>query len=391
MALEEFRRRVGDRPCVNGHTILITDRGGSNRYMEVKDVTEVRWSRLTDQRSTATITITGASCRRQEERLAGVEPRRHEVVIYRGDERVWEGPVRYTRTGRDKVTIFAADVLEYAAYRPLTKWWPGPDKGGPSLMTDRIEQILEYELTTDYLAPGTSRVVPSWETIDPPIGVIEHLDIRPGDILTRSEAFPFEMTVLEHMTNLARGGLDFTTVGRRIVVWDSAKAIGATRTMTEADIDGDPTIYANGEDLIAVQHVVGQPVQDAPPGDTANVGSYVRGFDFYGPWAHLHTRSDEDSESTTMQAALSTQARDLSAGGVPVPIDLNIGNSSSVRLDATLGINDLVAGVEIPVVARLMGRDIQRTQRLISLTVSETAQGESISANIGNPTNAEVE
>lgn len=385
MALQQYRRKVGDRNCVNGHTVLITDRGGVNVIMEITDVTEVRWSRLTDKVSTATVRVTGSSCRRQSARLGEIEPRRHEMVLYRGSDRVWEGPIRYTKLGLDSVTIHAADVLEYLDYRPLTKWWPGPDKGGPSTMTERVERILEYELLNDYVAPGTSTLVPSWEGIDRPARILEHLRIQHGDVLTRAEVFPFDMTVLEHLTNLARGGLDFTTVGRSIVVWDSANPLGRTRVMTENDIYGDPSIYSDGEALVTVQHVTGQPDQEALPASTEHVGSYVREIDYYGPWAAIHTRSDEDGSSATQQAALNTQARNLSAGRVPVPVDVVIGSNASMRVDETLGINDLVAGVEIPVIARLMGRDVRRTQRLTSLTVSETSGGESITASIGNP------
>lgn len=385
MPQNTYRRPVGSRPCVEGHTVLVTDRGGSNRIMEIKDISEVRWSRLRDQKSSATITVTGSACRRQADALGMIEPRRHEIVIYRGQDRVWEGPIRYVKQGRNQVTINAFDVLDYIAARPITRYWPGPDRGGPATMTARVQQILETELTTPYVAPGTSTTIPAWESLDPPIDVRPYLDVRHGPLLTRAEVLPFEMSTMEHLTNLARGGLDFTTVGRRIIVWDSAQPLGVTRTMTEADISGDPAIYADGDGLVTVQHVIGQPAENAPAESTDNVGSYVRDMSYYGPWANIHTRSDEDGSSESMQAALNTQARNLSAGGVPVPVDIVIGSQSSLRLDHTLGINDLVAGVEIPLVARLMGREIARTQRLSSISVSETAEGESITGSIGNP------
>lgn len=390
MALKLFRLPVGSRKCVQGHTVLITDRGGKVRVMEVKDIAEVKWGRVTSSRSSASITITGSACRRQAKRLAQVEPRRHEVVIYRGSDRVWEGPIRYIKTTRNTITITAYDVLDYPQGRALTKYWPGPEDGGPSQMTKRVEDILRYELATAYTAPGTTDVIPAWEGIAPPIGVLAHLDIRHGPLLTTADTLPFGMTVLEHMTELARGGLDFTTVGRRIVVWDSSQPIGATRTLTEADIDGDPAIYADGDGLVTIQHVVTQPEANTPPSSTENVGSHARDIAYYGPWAKIHSRADEIGDSENVQVALTTQAKNLSAGSVPVPVDIQIGSSATLRIEGGLGINDLVAGIEIPVIAKLMGRDIQRTQRLQSLTVSETGDGESIQASIGNPTSEVV-
>ena len=43
------------------------------------------------------------------------------------------------------------------------------------------------------------------------------------------------MTVGEHLRNLAEGGLDFTVIGRRLLIWDSATSIGRTRQLTDAD------------------------------------------------------------------------------------------------------------------------------------------------------------
>lgn len=377
-----YRRPIGNANCVQGHTALITERGGATHIMELKDMTEIRWERVIDSRSSATITIAGSACRRQSKNLGSIEPRRHELVIYRGPDRVWEGPIRSVKLGRDSVVITAFDVLDYVQARPMTKYWPGPPIG-PSLMTDRVQQILEYELETDYIAPGTTTTIPAWENVDPPVDVLPYLDVRTGGILTTAEVEPFEMTVLEHLTNLARGGLDYTTVGRRIIVWDSAQPLGRARTMTEADIEGDPTIFSDGDELVTVQHVIGQPDEDQAPASTENVGSYVRDMSYYGPWAKIHTRSDEGGDSGAGQTALNTQARAISAGKVPVPVELQIGNSASLRTDGTLTINQLVAGIEIPLVARLVGREIRQTQRLEKLTVSETAQGESIQAAIG--------
>lgn len=394
--MREDYRKIGDRECVEGHTIFVTDRGGGNRKMQLIDVSMVRWGRQLDDVSTARVEISGAACRRQSGNLAQIEPRRDELVIYRGDTRVWEGPIRSVEYGLDRVAISADDVLEYVFHRPLTKYWPGPDNGGPSLMGDRIEQIIQYELATNYIAPGASVSVPAWENLTPAINVLPYLDVRPGSVQTRTETYPFEMTVGEHLDTLARGSLDYTTVGRRILIWDRRETIGQTRILSEADFYGTPKIYASGGDLISVMHVVasmdeedenGDPI---PPTSTEHVGSAIRDSEwFYGPWAKLHTRASEDSSNAPSQAALVTQALAQSAGGVPVPVDLAVSSGASLRLDHTLTILDLVPGVEMPVRAELYGRTIQQVLRLKSVSVTENASGEAVTVTLNS--NREME
>lgn len=388
MPLPTSRIPIGSEKCVQGHRAVITDRGGGTPIMELKDISEISWGRATSAVSSATVVVTGASCRRQSAKFPRIKAKRHELVIYRGGLRVWEGPIRTRKIGRNRFTLTAHDVLAYVQGRPISKYWPGPDGGGPKSMTTRVQQILTYEMANSYVAPGTSpaATVPAWESISPAANVLPFLEVHSGDVQTTAEVLPFAMTVLEHIDDLARSGLDYTTVGRKIVVWDSAKALGQIRTLTEADIEGDPNLFSDGDELVTVQHVIGQADEDAPNTSTESVGSYVRDMGYYGPWAKIHTRSEEISETENVQVVLSTQARTLSAGKVPVPVELQIGSAASLRLDGSLTISDLVAGVDVPVVAKLMGVEIQQTQKLLSLDVSETANGESIKATIGQAT-----
>lgn len=381
MAVDVSGRPSFGGDCVAGHTIIITDRGGSVRIMELKDVTEVRWSRAGQTRSTASVTITGASCRRQAEKVAKIEPRRHELVIYRGTQRVWEGPIRFVRSSRNAVTISANDVLDYLQARALTRWWVSDNDD--ELMTERADTIISDELTRNYVAPGTASTVPAWENLTPPIDVLPYLDVRPGVAETAAETLPFSMTVFEHLQELARSGLAFTTVGRRIIIRDASDPIGITRTLTENDIEGDPAIFADGEELICVQHVITQPADNTSPVSTANVGSVVKSTAYYGPWGRIHTRTDEIRAGANVQQALNSQARALAAGHTPVPVELQVGSGATLRLRGGLTLDDLVPGVDVPIVATLMGRTIQRTQRILSMQVVETSEGETIQVSIG--------
>lgn len=378
--------------CVQGHTVVITDRGGLSKLYQLDDLSLVQWERTVDDKSRARVELTGRACEAQSNVLAAIEPRRHEVVIYRGAERVWEGPIVDKTLRPGSATILAADVLEYLDGRALSKYWPGPENGGPELMGDRIEEIINHELSTTYFSPGIEpsheAVVLAWEEVDPPANVLPYLEVRPGSVLTRTETLPFEMTVYEHLKNLARGGMDFTTIGRRILIWDSAEEIGRSPMLTNADFYGDPAVHASGEDLVVVQHVIAQPddsEEDYDPNSTDNVGSAIRGGivpdNYYGPWTRIHTRSEDDGNAPS-QEALRTQALSVSVGRWPVPTQITMGSGTSLRLSDRLTAQHLVAGTTLPVRAEVYGRTVNQDMRLQSVTFQETGSGESISASL---------
>jgi hypothetical protein len=247
--------------CVELHHVYITDRGGKNRVAELVDVSEVKWSRLRDDVSEATVVVRGAACSNQAEILANIEPKRSEMVIYRGDERVWEGPVNRVGWHADWVEINARDVFDYLNGRPLSKEW---DNSYPNTttVTARLQTIISYELqnTFTYRADnGDPVVIPAWEHLNPPANVLPYVTIHsfPNEARTSAQTTPFQMTVGEHIDNFARtGGIDYTVVGRALHIWDVSRFLGQTRVLTEADFFGEVIITAYGADHASVAFTV---------------------------------------------------------------------------------------------------------------------------------------
>jgi hypothetical protein len=368
--------------CVSIHSVMIHDRGGKNRLSEITNVGRVKWSRERDAISGATVTVYGRACEDQATILNKVRSRRHELVLYRGNDRVWEGPIVEVAWYADRVEIVARDVVSYLDGTPLSKAWPGPDRGGQYYMTDRIEDILDYELVTPYtmdvgIASPDVVTVPRWESSTPPANVLPFLDVRTGTVLTRSDTLPFQMTVGEHLRNLARGGLDYTTIGRQILIWDSADSIGQTRTLTEADFYGEVAVFESGTEFAAVAHVSAEGQEE----DENAVGSAGKSDTYYGPWTIIATLDDEEGADTPDQAALNTQARRQLVGKNPVPLEIRL-DSANLRLSHDLTIQDLVAGVQIPVLANMNLRKVSQMQRLNALHVEETPAGETIGVNL---------
>ncbi|QDH93091.1 minor tail protein [Microbacterium phage Margaery] len=391
--------------CVQGHTALIFDRGGRNRWRQLVDLTSVDWGRTRDTFREATIVVAGNSCREQASILTGIQPRRHELVIWRGKERVYEGPVLRVSTFRDRAVILARDVGEYLNGTALSRDWPletgEPVSADSSLMTERVRTILSYELTEPYtMTVGTGGAahdveVPRWEGLTPPANVLPHIEVRRSEtLLTRSDTVAFEMTAGEHLANLSDGGLDFTTVGRKIVVWDSAETIGRTRVVTDADFDGELEIIYEGTEHYSISHTSAQRDEEDehtdPDEPAPSVGNAGGPNPYYGVWTNIKSLSSEDGSDTPTQDALNSQAQRDQVGRTPVPIDIRVPDGSTLRLSPTLGINELVPGTTIPVRAEMNLRKVQQDQRLDSMTVTETAQGETIKVSLSSWGNVEV-
>jgi len=380
-------------PCVQGHTALIFDRGGTHRLSQIVDLTQVQWGRSRSAYTTASIVVAGDACRDQAQAINDIDSGRHELVLYRGSERVWEGPILQVSTFRDKATITARDIGDYLLTTALSQDWPWDTSGAVSsssaLMLERVRTIMQYELNTAYdMVTGTGAAtqtvhVPRWENITNPANVWPYVDIRTStSLLTRSNTVAMQMTLGEHLHNLAEGGLDFTIVGRKFVAWDSKDDLGRTRVVTDTDFDGDIEVIQAGAQQFSISHVSASANTDNP--DAPRVGNAGGPDDFYGVRTNILSLSQEDGADTPTQDALNSQAQRDQVGRNPVPYILRVPDNSTLRLNDTLGINDLIPGVTIPIRTKNNLRVLQQDQRLNSVQVTETADGEQIQVSLSS-------
>ena len=253
-------------------------------------------------------------------------------------------------------------------------------------MTERFEAIITHELSTPYqmsVGTGTAQqtiTVPRWETIETPANVLPFLDVRHGSVQTSSLTYPFEMTVGEHLTSLARSGVDFTAVGRKLLVWDSESALGETRIVTEDDFSGDLVVISSGASLASISHAVGQTSEDPDTGEElAPPVGHAGGVDtYYGVWERVvSSQTEMGGDASGEQTVLTTQAQRDLLGRTPAPLEIRADENSLILSD-TLLLSDLVPGVVVPVVATMNLRRVSQRQLLDSITVTEEPQSETI-------------
>lgn len=353
---------MADDNCVVGHRAFIYDRGGTDRIAEIVDLSMVRWHRQRDVVTEAEILIEGASCERQRDVLEAIEPKRHEMAIYRGNDRVWEGPVERIPRARSTATVYAHDVVEYLFGTIMEN---GYNNRYPNVVpvTTRMNTIITAELNAQ------------WESLEDPINVVPYLDIRHfiGEAETSARTLAKTLTVGEHLDNFARsGGIDYVAVGRRIIIWDVSNPITTLQRLTEADFLGDAVVTSYGSQYASAMYSVGQ------KGRVGQAFAPLKYRQYYGPWARVVNNDVEEGDTAPSQADLNSQAKRNLNGRYPVPVQLRIPENSSLLLSDTLSVQDLVPGVYIPVVATLNGKTVQQTLKLHKLTVEETGEGERV-------------
>lgn len=364
------------RACVKGHSAFIYDRGGSRRLFPLVDLSSVRWERNRDGVSEAQIVVEGNACRDQAGFLERIATHRHELVIYRGDERVWEGPVHRVGWHQNYVEVTAHDVIEYLMFTPLSRRW---SNAYPNIqtVTERLRDIIEYELTNDrtQMALGVPTLVKAWENIDPPVNLVAHVDAHRflNEAQTSAVTEPFELTVGEHMANMAHyGGIDFTAVGRSIHIWDVSRALGRTVQLTEENFLSEIIVSEYGADHAQSAYVVG---------NEGVFGSALKtdNLDFYGPWTKIYTAYNEEGTNTPTQGELNSQALRNLAGRTPAPVEVRVPDNSGLLLSDDIRITDLIPGVQVPIRATLNARQYSQMQKIDHVVVTETGDsGETI-------------
>lgn len=369
-------------------------RGGQRRLGEITETEMIRWGRTRDGISTCTIKVTGWSgdC---GELLKSMRSWMNEIVIYRdngnGQKRVWEGPITRIAYSHDSVEIEAQDVWVYVYRRILRQgfndayrrvgWKYGP--GGVVLVKGQ-----EYGLTP--VTRRSAQIVRNALAYDDP-NVLAYLTvIEKADDAKQSRVVPdYSTTAWQQIDDFAaKSGLDYTAVGRKMVLWDTHNPIGVLPEMRDDDFGTPPVVTEYGMQLANFYGV------------TNNAGVYgtaerlTNGEPKYYGWIEMlssaYGESDESGESVTLTAAakaaleeaLSGQAERSIASRWPTPLVVRVPDNTTLSPEINIGINDLVPGVFIPVRASGTLREVTQMQKLDSMNVTQTQAGEVITVTL---------
>ena len=342
------------------HTAFVYDRGGFRQLIALTPLFRVKWERRRDDISTATVWLStpGKKCAAQ---LAMLEAGRHELVIFRGTERVWEGPITRVAYRGASVEIVAADVMHYVKRTAMRAEYNNKFPNATYVL-DRAKRIMDAELARK-------------EALDPPVNILAHTKylyaLPRTDSRTAAHTYPMQSTVFEHLDSYAaRGGLDYTVVGRSILFWDVHEPIGQTATVTADDFLGDPIITQYGAELASQVYITD---------GKGHYGQYGAVDPYYGEWEMVQEAYDEntagpDDDPNPTVGEMNSQASRIWAQTKRPPLVVRIPDNTSLNPAGVLSISDLVPGVHIPLSAELPGRTVSQLQKLDNMSVEESAE-----------------
>lgn len=336
--------------CAPVYEVLVTNRCGKATVANLGNFERLTWGRVLDDVSQASVTMPGNCC----EELANVRSWANELHIIRDGEEVWAGPIVTQPNCRSGVTFVAWDVsgwLDRRVIRARTCF--DPDCGGVATDGPGIAE----RLVTAGFAPDDPCVLPLLTTI------------RGGPTQER-DYLAASNYVMPALKDLAKGALDFTTVGRRIILMPEGYLLGRTALLSCESFGGDVCTTEDGLGLATAAWVQGKLADNV----TTVVGSSGGVDPFYG----LVEVLQQDDTVRTVQAA-NRQAAGIVNARNPAPVLVQAPSGSALDPEAPVCISQLVPGVEVPVMMDCTCRQVAQSMRLTKLDVTVDASGELVS------------
>lgn len=366
------------------HRVFIYRRGGVIPVGEITEISHVDWNRKRDDISTAKIVVSGWSldCGNL---LAVTKTLAHEIVIFRDNgysvDRVWEGPITLLQYEGDRVTIHAKDVM-FHPYRRIMREAMS-DAGEGSNVVNRAVRILQTALAPD----------------DP--NVLAYLQPNTTDAPMQYRSVPaYGRTAFEEIDDMAsNAGLDYTVVGRAILLWGTRNALGVLPEFRDRDLGSTPVVseygmsFANyyavsdGNGLWGAANRLDEDGKDETFGLVEMLSS---------SWA-----SNDSTDASTFTEAARAKAIESFEGFAersiadryPPPVIVRLPENTTLNSSAVVSIQHLVPGVAIPLRSTGTLRSVVGRQKLDSVSVVEEGGVETISISVSpfNQRDDEVE
>ena len=372
---------------------MIYLRGGQVLRGRLTNVQSIHWERKRDDISHAKVVLDGFDDHLLS-LLQETHALTHELVIFREangvQERVWEGPITLIQDEYDTWTIEADDVMQYLARRIIRQGYndgfqlvggvivPGGIVGGVQIGLRSVVERCERTII-NALAYDDPNLLPFLTAIK-----------NPNDAPQTRVVPDYARMVHEDLDDLAaNGGLDYTVVGRRIVLWDTHRPIGKLPELRNQSFSAPPRITEYGKqfcnhygvtDGSGVHGVAQRGIDPSTRRPLLGTGWVEMLATAYG------VDTDEVADASTLTAAkraeleatYAKQAERNIAHRWPLVYQVRLPDNTRLMPEVEVGINQLTPGVWIPLRAKSRVRDIAQWQKLDQVTVDQDAGGEVI-------------
>lgn len=333
--------------CADEYAVAVMDRTGRAQQGELVNASSLTWGRLLDDTSEAVVEVPyqGPDCCGL---LADANPWCNEIALYRDGLLVWQGPIETIDYGRDSTTITAKDVTAWLAHRVIKDLLDYSAAGaGPADLVTIAEALVRHGFSQD----------------DP--AVEQYLLTRLSGITGERRYQPNASTVLDELAELARTGIDFTALGRRIIIAGELP-LARLAQLGDDDFAGELRVIKDGRQAASAATVVGK-------GVTGEAGGV-------GPCGLLETLANE--QEILDEASARAEAEAIVKAGT-FPIRMIVPDGSALVPEAPVGINELIPGVVIPVATTETCFSLATDLRLQRLQVSFDAEaGERVAVSL---------
>lgn len=349
---------------------------------ELDGMTEFEWDRRLDDTSEAKFTVaTNAECCTSGF-ISELHVWHHGVAIYRDGELVWDGPIVLIEATRTEVVITANDISVLLTKRLLSR----------DLCFSNDVMVCTAGVGGIVYGPQAPETVAAL-LIQEALRVDAHgafVDIvSTSSTLYEASYKQYGGPVFDLLQKLATDFINWTVLGRRIVISVGGMLVGADIARTElltcddflndnfkVTEDGFATLTQD----VQLSNVLVNGGAEIPNGNVG-IGQVFLVTEVADPYYGLLQgvqRADPSSQvGSTPNAVLAQAAQNIVDGAYPPPVSLSADNMQLSPL-APVAIGDLVPGVIVPVFANCLCREVSQEFILSKVSVTVTTTGESV-------------
>lgn len=339
---------VGGRLGCGTYRAFLQARGGGSLVGELQ-WQQLRFGRRLDEVSGALVSVGVAGLADQEccWALSQAQAWKHELAIYRDSELAWVGVIGRPRFGTDYVSLPARDLFQWFERRLLEHDRSFTNADLAAVARQYIEDALERDTSPNITAVVT------------PCGVR-------GNRLVLASA---RRRAADELRELFRSGLDFTMVGRTMVVGGSEVPTAPLPPLTNDGLD-EPYLEPDGMQTGTEVHVVGgrRADSDEPYAGVAGGVSTELGL--------VQVVFSEPSIEDNASCQAAAQSRYDMVGTTPEYLGGNLTPTAPVTFP------DLVPGARWPARVQLACRTAIGDWRLLGVDVSAALQGDTLSEQV---------
>lgn len=203
------------------YRVLVQYRGGTLDFYEATAWLSLDWSRVVDDISSGSVTLPVTEADRQDGSLLGrTRAWQHELALHRKEpggtfEEVWVGPI---------VEIAWASATVKLSARDLTQWWE-------RRRLPRDRSFVNVDLGTIF---ATLHEDAMHADTSPNLTVSPHVT---GIVGTRTVLAAARRRAADELRELARTGVDYTVIGRNVIIGGQEVPVARLPVLTDAAMD----------------------------------------------------------------------------------------------------------------------------------------------------------